>query len=147
MPSKIYKIGQGTTVSLAPAPAGNTAPTYVALDGIKSVQLASIETAQVEITNFGSGGMREYVNGLKDASEATFSGLWDAGSTQDTLIRTHQENNARIMAKVSVPNSTGNTFNIVYTGNVSKYENSIDFENVGESTITIKVSAVTTSLT
>lgn len=144
MPSKIYKIGQGTTVSLAPA---NAAPVYVGLEGIKSVQLASIETAQVEITNFGSGGMREYVNGLKDASEATFSGLWDAGSAQDTLIRTHQENNARIMAKVSVPNSTGNTFNIVYTGNVSKYENSIDFENVGESTITIKVSAVTTSLT
>lgn len=144
MATKKLKIGQGTTVGIGPI-VGNTAVTYTTLENVKSIELAGIETAQVEITNFGSNGMREYTPGLKDGGTVSINMLVDAGDTQDNMIFGLTQNQTNASLRVTIPNTTATALEITYEGFVTSYTPSVDFENVGEATMEFKVSSVSRS--
>lgn len=138
-----YKIGQGTISRIATLPTGNAAPSFTILTGVKTLQLASIETARVDSSSFDSGLMRVYRPGMQDASETTFTGIWDAGQSQDTLIAGYQDNRTEVVFNVSVPNSSSTPYLETHQGFVTKYDRGTDYENLGEFTVTLSVNKIT----
>lgn len=142
MPTKRYRIGQGTTVQIGPRPTtGNT--TFTTIEGATAVELAAIETAQIEITNFGSNGMREYRPGLKEGGTVSVEMMVDAGDAQDALLYGLLNDQTDAQLRVTVPNVANTNLVITYGGYVTAYNPTVSFENVSTATLEFKVSSIT----
>lgn len=61
-------------------------PTWSLISNVKDVTL-SLEKDEVDVTTRASGGFKEYVDGLIDAS-INFSMLWDTGNVAFTALQT-----------------------------------------------------------
>jgi predicted secreted protein len=61
-------------------------PTWSLIGNVKDVTL-SMEKDEVDVTTRASGGFKEYVDGLIDAS-VNFSMLWDTADTAFTAVKT-----------------------------------------------------------
>ena len=112
------QIGQGTL--LQHSTDGSSYTTIGKLTEIGEISLG--EADDIEITNFDSvGGYREFMRGLLDAGEISFTANWEAAASQLTAITRLQTGPTSILdyIKVVFPSSLGTWIGRGYFKNAS----------------------------
>lgn len=116
MPLAGVELGYGTTVELSE----DSGTTWVKLVGIQDVEIPFGEADEVEVTHMESPNRtREFIGGLKTASDVTIPGLYVKGSATDEKIKTLHASGATIQIRFSDVDDTTNP--IVFTGYVKAY--------------------------
>ena len=137
-----YTIGMGTVISIQKD--GDS--TWTPIKGGQSLTLSGAESSDIDVTNFGSGGKREYIKGITEYTDFELNGVWNGGDAQDTLLRGYQLSGEDIKIRLQIPavddDGDTSTFTIAYEGYVKTYSNEIDYENAGSYTLGVKVNAV-----
>lgn len=128
------KIGYGAAFWL-----DNAAGTLTELAEITAITLPNPTTADVEATHFKSAGRRrEYIAGLIEDGEGTFSMNYDPGSATDVICRAAQDDGIGRSYKIVVPDGTGATWEITGECIVKGYERMIPIDDRMTATITVR---------
>ena len=128
------KIGYGAAFWL-----DNAAGTLTELSEITAITLPNPTTADVEATHFKSAGRRrEYIAGLIEDGEGTFSMNYDPGSATDIICRAAQDDGIARSYKIVVPDGTGVTWEITGECIVKGYERQVPIDDRMMATITVR---------
>lgn len=123
----------------------NASDTLTKVAQVTAIGLPNPQQADVEATHFESPGRtREYVAGLIDNGEITFTINFDAGSASDTLITEAMESGEVRDNMVSVPTSSGTNQEYSFAGIVKGYEKSVPLDDRQTATITVRVAGAVT---
>lgn len=131
-------IGYSVTIQVSDA-APATTPTN-AIGGVTAFTPPNFSRDVIDVTTTASANLtREFIGGLIDPGEASFSILWDSGNTVDTLLRA--------MLLERLPRTWRITFNqyspartVTFSGILSAYERDTPMEDKMTATMTVKVS-------
>ena len=133
-------IGHGTTLALL------NGSVYESIGRITSLSLPSINPDIVETTAMDStGGFKEFIAGLKDGGEVSFTTNADPTSSTDTTNH-YDKVQANALAgtvgtwKATLPNSTTLSFNAICSG----FDISANPGDIITTDVTLKVTGVVT---
>lgn len=127
------KIGHGTVVRIG----RGATPTWTPLVGLEDVTFPNSQVDEHEVTHMQSGGTKEYIPGLQDNGEVSFTTHWVPGSDQDTLIQ--ELKTLREIVQVEFTAANGGTPE-AYAGFVKGYERVAPNNGPMKSTITFRIS-------
>lgn len=112
---------------------------------VTQIGLPNPQQSDVEATHMESPSrQREYIAGLIDNGEITFTVNFDAGSASDTLISEAQTSGEVRDCMVSVPTFGGTAQEFSFPGIVKGYEKSVPLDDRQTATITIRVAGAVT---
>lgn len=118
----------------------NASDTLVKMAEVTAVGLPNPQQSDVEATHFESPSRtREYVAGLIDNGEITFSINFDAGSATDLAITEAMASGEVRDQMVSVPTSSGANQEFAFPGIVKGYEKSVPIDDRQTATVTVRV--------
>lgn len=131
-----YYIEDGTTVS------GTPLDTALDLMGeVYDVSPPNQQTDEVEVTHYGSeGGYREFIGGLSDGGEVTFSINWVPANATDVILRTLHGSRAVRYQSIEFPNEA----RINFYGWVKGFEKGTPMDDKMTATVTVRVTGPST---
>lgn len=107
-----FRIGRGSKVSLGLSSGSPATWAFTQLNGIDEFEIPTLEADEVEVTNISSPGKsREYIAGLEDSGEVTFSIFWDEGSATANVISTATASRENVRLKFEIGNTHVETWN------------------------------------
>ena len=131
-------IGMGIAYAIKQASPSNV---YDSVGEVYDVVPPNQQTDEVEATHYGStGGYREFIPGLKDGGEVTFSINWIPGEDTDVLLRTLHGNGQTRTHRITFPN----TAKIEFSGWVKGFERAAPMDDRMTATVTVRVTGPST---
>lgn len=116
--------------------------TWVEVDEIGSITPPSFTTDSVDATHMKSPNRtREFVPGLIDPGDASFTINWIPGSASDVLLKALQVNGTTFGARETYPNGVTST----YTGLVQQLSAAVPLDDKMTMDVTIKVASAVTA--
>lgn len=138
--------GVGTILSrgqTVPPPAAGS-DTFVAVGKVKVIGGPSVKKEQIEQTSLDSvGGFKEYLSGLKDPGQLTFTLNMDPANSQHTAIRADAQLSSALSQRnwrIVWPNSEQADF----VGEVLEYTRTTNPNEILPVDITVQISGVVT---
>lgn len=133
------RIGWGAQFHLA-----NASAVLTELAEITAITLPNPQVADVESTHFKSANRRrEYITGLIEDGEGTFSMNFDPNSATDVLIRAALADGVARAYKIVVPDTTVN-WEITGTCIVKGYERMVPIDDRMTATLTVRFTGAST---
>jgi len=116
---------------------------YDKMGPLDSLQPPSPETEEREITNHGSANkVREFMAGLIDAGEASFTIQWDPGSDEDVILQALRQSGERRDHKMVFPTSGVGKQQMVFPGWIKKLEPVSPMDDKMMLTVTVRVTGL-----
>lgn len=107
-------LGYGIVYAISTATGGST---YTNLGEVSDIELPSDEVEQVDVTHYGSADRtREFIAGLINPGEASFTINWIPGNATDTFLRALRISGEVRNHKITFPNATSVVYPAFITG-------------------------------
>lgn len=133
-------IGLGATLSIE-----NSTAVLTQIGEVIEISLPNPQTEDVEATHFGSPSrQREWIAGLIDNGEVSFSINWVPGGATDDLIVEAQTSGDARGVKVVIPSGTGTSETFTFEAIIKGYEKSIPIDDRMTATVTMRVTGAVT---
>lgn len=127
----IYKIWDASLVT----------PALVAIAEVVEVNPGAETADRVEATHMGSPGRRrEYIAGLIDSGEGSFTINWVPNDATDILLRTLFESGDVVQHQITFPSGV----TVSYDASIIGYEKAVPLDDRMSATITVAVSGAQT---
>lgn len=131
-------LGKGITYGIDD---GTTGTVFDTIAEVFEVVPPNQQTDEVDATHYGStGSYREFIPGLKDGGEVTFSINWVPGNETDEILRTLHASGETRKHKITFPNSATMSFD----GWIKGFERSTPLDDRMTATITVRVTGNST---
>lgn len=118
---------------------GGSPLTYTKIPGVKAFDIGAIAAEQLDVTDFDSpAGFREYANGLKSASNGSFTMNFDPGETTQEALRTAEGGAAQKFKALFDDRQV--TFDALVIG----FSTPQTVGGIAEATVTIQLTGATT---
>jgi len=117
--------------------------TYVAIGQVKDISGPGTVRGTIEVTDHDSSGWREFVAGLRDGGDVTFTVGYDNANTQHAALLTSMGSDVVPTWELTL-NMTSGTAIWTFAGQVTAFNASTPVEGENTIDITIKVSGAAT---
>lgn len=125
-------LGYGITYQISTTTGGSI---YTTLGEVTDIELPSDEVEEVDVTHYGSPERtREFIAGLINTGEASFTVNWVPGSSTDTLLRGLRLSGDVRNHKITFPNATS----VVYPAFIKGYAPSAPIDDKLSAQYTVK---------
>jgi predicted secreted protein len=120
---------------------GTTGLVFQTMGEVFEVVPPNQQTDEVEATHYAStGGYREFIGGLKDGGEVTFSINWIPGNPTDVILRNLHASSAVRDHRITFPNGA----TMKFPGWIRGFERATPLDDRMTATITVRVAGDTT---
>jgi predicted secreted protein len=125
-------LGYGIIYAISTTAAGST---YTTIGEVSDIELPSDEVEEVDVTHYGSPARtREFIAGLINTGEASFTVNWIPGETTDIFLRGMRISGAVHNHKITFPNGSS----VVYPGFIKGYSPSAPIDDKLSAQYTVK---------
>lgn len=136
-------IGYGSTVSIGRLSTGaNPEWVYTELDEVKDLTLPEAQADEIEVTSMQSPNRaKEFISGLADSGEVSFSMNWTPGNTTDTLLKAIRASGETVRIQFDI---VGFTEPETYSGFLKNLTRAAPVSGSLEATATFRISGLVT---
>lgn len=133
-------IGIGATLKIA-----NASAVLTSVGEVIEISLPNPQTEDVEATHFASPNrQREWVAGLIDNGEISFSINWVPGNATDDIITEAQASGDARGVEIIIPSGTATSETFTFDALIKGFEKNIPIDDRMTATVTMRVSGAVT---